>query len=60
MNLNLTIMIIAGLTIIISLLIPEYVHETSKHKRSAKLARHRNSDLLMNGLSRLRKGGRNT
>ncbi|MEM3819627.1 MAG: hypothetical protein QXF08_04175 [Nitrososphaerota archaeon] len=53
-------MIIAGLTIIISLLIPEYVHETTKHKRSTKLARHRNSDLLMNGLSRLRKGGRNT
>lgn len=60
MNLNLTIIVIAGLTIIISLLIPEYAHKISFHRRNTRNVKHRNPDLLLLELSRLRKGGEHT
>jgi len=52
---NLTILIIAGLTIIASLFIPEYVSKGLEYKRKIRDSKWRNSDLILRELHRKRK-----
>lgn len=60
MVVTLTVIIIAGLTIIASLFIPEQVSKNLEYKRKIKDSKWRNSDLILRELHRKRKGGRST
>jgi hypothetical protein len=59
-SINLTIIVIAGLTIIALLFIPEHTNGDLEHRRKVRDSKWRNSDLILRELSRIRKGERNT
>jgi len=59
-SVNLTIIIIAGLTMIALLFIPEHESRNLEYKRKVRDSKWRNSDLILRELSRIRRGERNT
>lgn len=60
MSINLTIIIIASLTMIALLFIPEHDSRDLEYKRDVRDSKWRNSDLILRELSRIRWGERNT
>ena len=60
MSINLTIIIIASLTMIALLFIPEHDSRDLEYKRNVRDSKWRNSDLILRELSRIRRGERNT
>jgi|GEM_PF-1455063 len=59
-SINLTIIIIASLTMIALLFIPEHDSRDLEYKRDVRDSKWRNSDLILRELSRIRWGERNT
>ncbi|MCL7390531.1 MAG: hypothetical protein LZ172_02805 [Thaumarchaeota archaeon] len=60
MSINLTIIVIAGLTMTALLLIPEHTNRDLEYKRRIRENKRRNLDLISRELSRIRKGERKT
>jgi hypothetical protein len=60
MSINLTIIVIAGLTMTALLLIPEHANRDLEYKRRIRENKRRNLDLISRELSRIRKGERKT
>lgn len=60
MNLNLTVLLIAALTIIVSLSIPEYIGRAPKRKRNVKKVKQRKTDLFAREIRRVGRGGKHT